>query len=376
LLAQLGESGVARVKKELKSSDEIRRLVAYRALRSANIDVFAMATAMVKDTSPAIRREVALTMRDFRTPEAIENLVIIAKQYDGKDRSYLEAIGLGASGREPAVYEAISKAMGSTPDTWSPAFVGIVWRLHAPQSVAGVRERLLSGKLSPEAAKFAVNGLAFTQSHAAVLAMIELAQDKNFSQHALANWWLMNRKGNLWKPYDVEGLLKVRGLYDADKVVLTPFELSPVAADAPKVSIEKIAALKGDAARGKIAAGSCLACHRMGNEGIEYGPNLTGYAKNQSLETVIVGIAQPSSAISHGYEGSRLVTTDGIVITGMVLASGDPVIMKCMGGQIQTIPQKRVKEIKPLERSLMFYPSQLGLTDQSIADITEYLRNF
>ena len=374
LLAQLGESGVARVKKELKSSDEIRRLVAYRALRSANIDVFATATAMVKDTSPAIRREVALTMRDFRTPEAIENLVIIAKQYDGKDRSYLEAIGLGASGREPAVYEAISKAMGSTPDTWTPAFVGIVWRLHAPQSVAGVRERLLSGKLSPEAAKFAVNGLAFTQSHAAVLAMIELAQDKNFSQHALANWWLMNRKGNLWKPYDVEGLLKVRGLYDADKVVLTPFELPPVAADAPKVSIEKIAALKGDAARGKIAAGSCLACHRMGNEGIEYGPNLTGYAKNQSLETVITGIAQPSSAISHGYEGSRLVTTDGIVITGMVLASGDPVIMKCMGGQIQTIPQKRVKEIKPLERSLMFYPSQLGLTDQSIADIAEYLK--
>jgi cytochrome c1 len=46
-----------------------------------------------------------------------------------------------------------------------------------------------------------------------------------------------------------------------------------------------------------------------------------------------------------------------------------------MGGQIQTIPQKRVKEIKLLERSLMFYPSQLGLTDQSVADIVEYLKS-
>ena len=64
LLAQMGDEGVAKVKPWLESKDAGKRLVAYRALRRANVDVLAMAAKMVSDKSAAVRREVALTLRD------------------------------------------------------------------------------------------------------------------------------------------------------------------------------------------------------------------------------------------------------------------------------------------------------------------------
>lgn len=144
----------------------------------------------------------------------------------------------------------------------------------------------------------------------------------------------------------------------------------------PKLgSVESIARLAGDPAKGKVLAGTCLACHRLGDQGIEYGPDLTAYGRNQSRENVILGIAQPDAEISHGYEGWRLVTTEGVVINGVVLSSADPVIVKSMGGLVQTVPRSRIKELAPLRRSLMFHPSQMGLNEQAVADLAAYLKS-
>ncbi|GDY18430.1 hypothetical protein LBMAG55_17530 [Verrucomicrobiota bacterium] len=376
LLAQLGDKGVALARKELASADATRRLVAFRALRAAGRDVFALCQSAATDASPAIRREVALALRDFKTPAAVATLVTVAKGFDGLDRAYLAAIGLGAIDREAEVYAALAKEMGAAPAAWSPAFAALTWRLHPPQSVAGVRERLFSGKLSADESKVALTGLAFTKSAAAAATMVELALDKSFVHRELANWWLQSRKGNDWKEFDVEKVMKLRGLYDPAKAVVTAVDLLPEAADAkPLSAVEQIAALKGDAARGKVTAAVCLGCHRLGDQGVDYGPNLTTYAKQQSVETVVLGIARPSAEISHGFEGVRLTTTDGIVVHGIVLSDADPVMLKCLGGVVQTIPKAKVKSLTPLPRSLMLYPSQMGLTDQSVADLVAYLRS-
>ena len=85
-------------------------------------------------------------------------------------------------------------------------------------------------------------------------------------------------------------------------------------------------------------------------------------------------IAEPSATVSHGFEGSEVKTKDGLTITGMVVSNGDPLIIKCMGGLVQTIPRKRIASVKKMTKSLMYEPSQLGLTAQSIADIVAYLK--
>ena len=375
LLAQLGDKGAAIVQKELRSSDDNRRLVAYRALRAAGRDVFALAKASAEDSSPAVRREVAITLREFKTPEAVALLVKIAKLYDGKDRAYLEAIGLASTDREAEVHAAIAKEMSSAAMSWSPAYAGLTWRLHPASAVRDLRTRLLSGKLAEVELKRDLTTLAFTPSLEAAGTMVELSLNKAFAQVELAKWWVGNRKSNLWKPFDVDAIVKARG-GDASAAKLVGSDLPPEPAGTkPLASVEVIAALKGDVAKGKATSAVCQACHKFDGKGIDFGPDLTTYAKQQSLETLVLNISQPSNNISHGFEGTRVVLDDGMVITGMVLSSGDPLMIKSMGGLVQSIPRNRVKEEKSLDRSLMFTPAQMGLNEQGVADIAAYLRS-
>jgi putative membrane-bound dehydrogenase-like protein len=375
LLAQLGDKGAALARKELASTDDTRRLVAFRALRAAGRDVFTLCESMAKDKSPAVRREVALALREFKTPAAVALLVTVAEQFDGQDRAYLEAVGLASTDREAVVHAAIAKSMAKPALEWTPAYAWLTWRLHPASAVRDVRARLLSGKLDETELKRDLTTLAFTRSAEAAGTMVELSLDKKFAQVDLAKWWVGNRKGNLWKPFDIDGIVKARG-GDASAAKLVASDLPPEMPAAKALApVEAIATLKGDVAKGKASAAVCYACHKFDGKGIDFGPDLTTYAKQQSLETLILNIAQPSNNISHGFEGTRVVLDDGMVITGMVLSSGDPLMVKSMGGVVQSIPRQRIKEEKQLDRSLMFTASQMGLTEQSVADIAAYLRS-
>lgn len=376
LLAQMGPEGVAKVTALLESKDATQRLVAYRALRRASQNVLAMATKMANDESAAVRREVALTMRDVPAAQSVPVLVKIAQKFDGKDRAYLEAFGLGSTNKEREVYPAVAKVLGSAAESWSDAFAWIAWRLHTPEAVADLKARALSAKLTPDQRKLMVTALAFVKSREAAGAMIELAHAKDFPHQDLAKWWLMNRKNNDWKTYDVDGGMKALGIYDPDKVKLVAVEMPPVNKDAPKLpAAADIAKLKGDSARGAPLVAVCYTCHRVGKNGVDFGPDLTTFGKQQTTEVLINAIANPSADISHGFEGSEIKTTDGLTITGMVLSEGDPVIIKCMGGIVQTVPKKRITSLKKMDRSLMYPPQQFGLDAQGIADIVAFLKN-
>ncbi len=369
LLAQLGDEGIAMVKPWLESKDATQRLVAYRALRRVNHDVLTMARKMAADSDAAVRREVALTLRDVPAEKSVPILVKIAQQFDGKDRSYLDALGLGSEGKESQVFAALKPA-------WDDAFARIAWRLHPPEAVEGFKTRVLDDKLSKDQRQLMLTALAFTQSPEAAGAMIELAQKKDFPLQEMAKWWLMNRKNNDWKAYGIEQSLKALGIYDPDKVKLTASPLPPLPANAKAFDLKAIAKLQGDAKRGATAIASCYTCHRIGTQGIDFGPDLTTFGKQQTADVLIQSIAEPSKGISHGFEGTEITTTDGLVITGMVLTNGDPVLIKCMGGVVQTVPKKRIAKTQKLKgRSLMYEPSMLSLTEQSIADIVAYLKS-
>ncbi len=408
LLAQMGKEGIAKVAPLLGSKDETTRLVAFRALRTANsagsfehgtpihgsngttfipfehtdVDMVQLAAGMVNDDSAAVRREAALSLRDVPAESRDDNaeklkiLVKLAQKFDGKDRAYLEALGLGSTGHEAEVYAAISKAMGGPAETWSDAFAWIAWRLHPAAAVDDFKTRILSPKLSAEQRKLMLTALAFVPTREAAGAMLEIAHTKDSPMIDLAKWWLLNRKGNDWKPYDVDAGMKALGIYDPDKVKLTAFEMPPVPKGAVKLPpFAEIAKLKGDPKNGKNAVAVCYTCHRVGANGVEFGPDLSTFGKQQTTEILVQAITEPSATISHGFEGSVVKTKDGIIITGMVLSSGDPLIIKCMGGLVQTVPRARIASVTKMEKSLMYEPSQLGLTAQGIADIVAYLKS-
>ena len=89
---------------------------------------------------------------------------------------------------------------------------------------------------------------------------------------------------------------------------------------------------------------------------------------------VLQSILDPNADISHGYDGYELTTTDGIKVQGVLVSQGNPVLMKSMGGQIQAIPKNRIDSVRRVNRSLMMWPAQLGLTAQDVADVTAYIQ--
>ncbi|MGB8167907.1 MAG: hypothetical protein WCF18_10480, partial [Chthoniobacteraceae bacterium] len=353
------------------------RLASYRALRTANHNVLAMAAIMVNDESAAVRREVALTLRDVPAEKSVALLAKLASQFDGQDRAYLEALGLGSTHKEAEVYRAISKTIGGSVESWSDAFAWIAWRLHPAEAVADFKTRILSRQLGAEQRKLMLTALAFVPTREAAAAMLEIAHTKEFPMPDLAVWWLLNRKGNDWKAYDVDSSMKALGVYDPDKVNLVAVEMPPVPDNAaPLPPVSEIAKLKGDAKHGQNAIAVCYTCHRVGTNGVDFGPDLSTFGKQQATEIILEAIAHPSATISHGYEGSEVKTKDGLTITGMILSSGDPLIIKCMGGRLQTVPQGRIASVTKMTKSLMYEPTQLGLTAQAIADIVAYLKEF
>ena len=374
LLAQLGPTGVAKVKPLLDSKNEATRLVAYRALKCAKVDVLAMAAKMAGDKSAAVRREVALTLRDVPVDQSRDILVKIAKQFDGKDRTYLEAFGTGAFGKETEVYEAISKTLGAPAEKWSEAFSWLAWRLHVPAEVADLKTRALDEKLSEAQRKLAMDALAFVQSPEAPQAMIDIASADNFPLKENAMWWLNSRRGNNWREYGLTKLMRQRGLLKEKPLVST---VTPeVPEGAPKAPTnEEVLALTGDVQRGQAAIAACFTCHKVGKQGADFGPELTQFGKTQPREVIVDAILHPSKEISHGYEGTRIETTDGIIIDGIVLTTGDPTVVKCVGGQRQEIDEEKIKSTTPMTRSLMFPPEVLGLSAQTVADLVAFLKS-
>ncbi len=387
LLAQMGDEGIAKVKPWLKSKNATQRLVAYRALRRANHDVLMMAIKMAADSDAAVRREVALTVRDMPASHCMPILVQLAHSFDGKDRAYLEALGIGSKGKESTLFTILTKGHAEASKTfeklasedgttWSDSFAWIAWRLHPAEALGALKARVLSDKLTNDQRKLMLTAIAFIPTAEAAGAMLEIAHAKGFPLQDLAKWWLLNRKGNDWKAFGIDEGMKALGIYDPEKVKLIASPMPPPLKDAPKfASPAEIAQLKGDVTRGAAAVAVCYTCHRVGKNGADFGPDLSTFGKQQTTEVIVQAVAQPSQSISHGFEGTEIKTKDGLVITGMMLSNSDPVIIKCMGGTVQTVPKSRIASMNKMKISLMYEPQQLGLTPQAIADIVAYLKS-
>ena len=188
-------------------------------------------------------------------------------------------------------------------------------------------------------------------------------------------WWLINRANNDWKDHNLMPILKKKGIYDPDKV-----EVQEITTPEPSVtvttlpSVEEIAKLTGDPEKGKTSIQRCIMCHQVGGNGVMVGPALDGWGRGQTMEVIIRSIIEPSADIAHGFTGMELKMKDGKTVHGLVLSTGDPVIVTSMGGLTQTIPKKKIARQSKMKRSLMMSAGQLGLSAQDVADISAYLK--
>jgi len=374
LLYQLGPEGRKRAGSPESYTDPALRIAAYRAMRRADLDVLPVAARLARDTDPGVRREVALSLRDQPAAASLDILVEIARGYDGQDRTYLEALGTGATGKEPELYDRLRRELGvkDDPTTWSGTFARLAWRLHVPAAVPNLTTRAASAKLPAADRRLALDTLAFVKDPAASKAMLTLAQAVGpFREQA--TWWLLNRMTNHWADHGLRPALKAAGIYDPETIVLREAVIPPAPADLPELSITEIVSLKGDAGRGKTTATRCLMCHTVEGTGAELGPALDGWGQGKSAEVIATALVNPNAEIAHGYDGTELQTKDGLTIQGILLKQDDPLMMRSMGGITQIIPADRVAARRRMADSLMMSAAHLGLTTQDVADLVAFL---
>ncbi len=373
LLSHLGGAGIATVQTLLQDEDPHFRIVAFRALRRLYARIGESSWRLALDPVPMVRREVALAQRDVPFAEAKNILLAIARGFDGVDRTYLEAFGMGCSGKESEMFDLIASDTNSTdPLKWSPALAGLAWRLHPPQSVPAFKARALATSLPLKDRKAALVALGFIPTHASADAVADIYAGTTNEIRTDALWWLLHGKDQQWKDLGVAERLKRDGIYDPENIALVEIKVpEPTPTKLPP--LEELLKIKGDAVRGKQVATACQTCHRIGSEGTDYAPDITAFAKMQPREVVLRSIVNPSADISNGFDGYAVKLKDGMEIDGLILSAGDPLIIRSTGGVTQTVPAARIGSKKPLGRSLMLSAEQQGLEPQDLADVLAFL---
>lgn len=376
LMPYLGEKGRAKLDALIAGENASNRLTAFRAIRRTDgaIDDLPYARKLANDPAPEIRVEAAQAMRYRSFEEARDILVAVACQYDGKDRSYLESLGIGAGHHTEELWKAVGqKLQPGEPAKWSDTFALLTWRLMPEAAVPSLKIRAVAANLSEAQRKLAVDSIAFIKSKASADALMDLAADGSAVRDQ-AMWWLTNRNEGEWASLNLTPELEKRGLREKE-IQLTEITV-PKSPATTKFTAADVLALKGDSARGKLAAARCIMCHKIGEAGPDYGPALKGFASHQPPEIVAKSIVTPSADISHGFEGTTVQLKDGKKIDGRIIADGNLVVIMSTGGVTQKIPKQLIASRNNMGQSLMLGADQLGMTAQDVADVIEWLKTY
>jgi putative membrane-bound dehydrogenase-like protein len=133
LLGGIPGEGEQEVQKAMKDSDPNFRALAIRILRLNGTDIVSATRPLIQDPSPQVRREIALALRQLKPEEAMEPLVELCRQYDGKDRWYLEALGIAARGRENLLYTHLREIY---PEKWNSLLGQFLWEFRPSQALS------------------------------------------------------------------------------------------------------------------------------------------------------------------------------------------------------------------------------------------------
>jgi putative membrane-bound dehydrogenase-like protein len=131
LLGRIAGKGPEYVGLALRDADADIRITGLRLARQLKLDLAALVRQLVHDREPAFLRECAIALWHCKSPEAPGLWAELAARHDGKDRWYLEALGIGADQQ----WDAFLAAYLNKPTT-TPAKRDVIWRSRAAQTPA------------------------------------------------------------------------------------------------------------------------------------------------------------------------------------------------------------------------------------------------
>ncbi len=145
----------------------------------------------------------------------------------------------------------------------------------------------------------------------------------------------------------------------------------------PLPTLASLEGFKGESAKGKLVfANQCAVCHKVNNDGYDFGPKLSEIGSKYDKDGLLKAIIQPNEGISFGYEGWTINMKDGSVLSGIVASKTETDIdLKFPGGAVQRIKTAQVASMTQMKQSMMPEGLHEGLGGQELADLLTYLMN-
>jgi putative heme-binding domain-containing protein len=122
---------------------------------------------------------------------------------------------------------------------------------------------------------------------------------------------------------------------------------------------------------------SCVACHTLGNEGNNFGPELAKLSTDMTAVEITRHILEPSLKIDEKYRSNTILTDDGRAITGLVVEE-TPTEIALVENPLAKAEPMRIQKSEIDERSLSpisIMPKGLldRLTRDEVLDLIAYV---
>lgn len=132
---------------------------------------------------------------------------------------------------------------------------------------------------------------------------------------------------------------------------------------------------QGSVSRGeKIFARVCSQCHVLHGQGFEVGPNIVGNGRG-SLQQLVSNVLDPSLVIGEAFQAKTVLTYDGEVVSGLVVAENDKFLkLKVQGGKVVEFDREEdIQQLKASEKSLMPEGVEAQMSQQEMIDLFAFL---
>jgi quinoprotein glucose dehydrogenase len=273
----------------------------------------------------------------------------------------VEALKSMASNKDAKLGEAIRLSLADTNELLRKEATRLQAQMQPGDAVAQLRTTLESGSIGEQQNAFATLG-AVTNAEA----------------DAVLSQWLDKLLAKDVKPELHLDLLDAAAKRESAeiKAKVRKFETARPAADDLRSYRECL--VGGDAEEGKKVflekvEASCVRCHKLGGEGGEVGPEVTGIGARKDRQYLLESIVFPNKHIAEGFE-SVVVTLKNETAYAGQLKRETPEILEINSPEDGLIQVKKA-DIKARERGLSGMPEELRqvLTKHDLRNLVEFL---
>lgn len=139
-------------------------------------------------------------------------------------------------------------------------------------------------------------------------------------------------------------------------------------------SMQALADMPGDANNGRqVFLRTCTACHKIGNDGREYGPDLSQVGKKLSKLKLIESLIDPNAEVDAKYNSTSVATSDGRIISGLLAKETETELIIFDGKDAVTIKKEDIDQRETLKQSSMPEGLAGSLAPVEVLDVVEYL---